>query len=302
MGVRWWLLRRILRFYEFFDLSYLPLIQLEKLDYQRTLNARPTLERVKANLNQNLLNYCDIGARGNLPAELLGYEDLLLMTLFEPEAQEAAALSSKWGSRAKVHQVVIGPKGQRVLFHTLSPGASSLLDPQSKSRKILCLSQGNYAYEKVQVIGQEIVECQPLSSVIEFEKQPIDILKIDVQGFDFEVLTTLGLHRPFVIQVEVSTVPIYVGQKTLGCVLEFLEDLGYAAVRFPFSKPHVYAGAQRGVSISVGDLVVAPNFSKCGQAIVMRDYEKWRSCMALFGFSDLVNHQEWVINSKENFQ
>lgn len=297
--LRWLLLRQVLKFYEFLNLSYLPLIQLEQLDYQRSLKARPAAKQIKANLNQNRLNFCDIGARGSLPTELLGYEELLSLILFEPEEEEAAALLTKWGSRAAVHQVAVGPTGQRVLLKTLNPGCSSLRDPQGDGRKILCLSQGNYAYSKVRVTGREIVECQPLSNVVEFENQPIDILKIDAQGFDFEILTTLGLHRPFVIQVETSTVPIYAGQRTIGAVLELLEKLGYMIIRFPFLKPHIYAGASRGVSSSVGDLIAVPNFSKHGQAIIMRDPERWKSSLALYGFSDLANHQGFLTGLAE---
>ena len=80
----------MLRFYEFLNLSYLPLIQLEQLDYLRSLKARPAAKQIKANLNQNRLNFCDIGTRGSLPTELLGYEELLSLILFEPEAAAAA--------------------------------------------------------------------------------------------------------------------------------------------------------------------------------------------------------------------
>lgn len=295
-SLRWLLLRQVLRFYKYLDLSFLPIVQLEQLDYQRSLNARSVAKDIKTFLGRNRLVFCDIGARGELPTELLGYEELLSLILFEPEAEAAAALLSKWGSRATVHQIPVGPKGRGVLIKTLNPGCSSLLNPQGDGRKILCLSQGDYAYSKVQITGRNFVECQPLSSAIEFEKQPIDILKIDAQGFDFDILTTLGLHRPFLIQVEVSTVPIYAGQRTLGAVLELLENLGYMAIRFPFLKPIIYASASRGVTCSVGDLTVVPDFSKCGQAIIMRDYAKWKSSLVLFGFSDLVNHQEWVLS------
>lgn len=238
------------------------------------------------------LNYCDVGARGELPLELLNYEDLLSITLFEAETIEALALSSKWGTRAEVYRVAIGPKGQGKLSITANRGCSSLLDPNGDGRRHLSLSQGEYATSKVEIVKQEIVELQPLSSVIEFEKKPIDILKIDAQGFDYEILTTMGSHRPFIIKVEVSTVPIYASQRTMGTVLDFLESLGYMAVRFPFAKPHVYASSPRGLSISVGDLVLVPNFSNLGQTIISRNHTKWRSCLALFGFCDLVNHQE----------
>jgi hypothetical protein len=131
--------------------------------------------------------------------------------------------------------------------------------------------------------------------VIESNSRPIDILKIDAQGFDYEILTTLGSHRPFVIKVEVSTVPIYAGQKTLGTVLNHLEGLGYMAVRLPFGKPHIYARSQRYMSISVGDLVVVPDFTETGRSIVHRDVDKWRASLAIFGFSDLSHHQEWAM-------
>lgn len=297
-GARWFLLRQILKLYERFDLAYFPVLQLEQLDYQRSLDARPTRLQVENMLNQKVLNYCDIGARGELPRELTGFEDLLSLVLFEPEKVAADALVAKWRNQAEIHCVAVGPSGRYTFSKTSVPGASSLLDPNGEGRAHLGLSQGNYAYSKIKIVEQFEIECQPLEQMLEPDTRPIDILKIDAQGFDYEILTTLGSHRPFVIKVETSTVPIYVGQKTLGTVLNYLEGLGYMATRLPFGKPHIYARSRRNMSISVGDLVVVPDFTETGRSIVHRDIDKWRASLALFGLSDLCKHHEWAMKQQ----
>lgn len=296
--VRWLLLRQILKLYDHFDLNYLPLIQLEQLDYQRSLDARPPKTRVEGLLNKGVLNYCDIGARGELPIELTGFEDLLNLTLFEPEIEAYEALVAKWGSRAEIRRVAVGLTGRYTFLKTIAPGSSSLLNPTGEGRSHLELSQGPYAFSKVEIVERFEIECQPLAQAIEFNARPIDILKIDAQGLEYEILTTLGSHRPFVIKAEVSTVPIYTTQKTLGTVLEYLEGLGYMAVRLPFAKPHIYARSHGNVSVSVGDLVVVPDFTETGQSIVHRDIDKWRTSLAIFGFSDLSHHQEWAMKQQ----
>jgi FkbM family methyltransferase len=58
------------------------------------------------------------------------------------------------------------------------------------------------------------IKTQRLDEVVKFTDIKLDVLKIDTQGSEFEILSALGQHRPFLICAECATTEIYKGQKT----------------------------------------------------------------------------------------
>jgi FkbM family methyltransferase len=58
------------------------------------------------------------------------------------------------------------------------------------------------------------------------------MLKLDVQGFEERVLASAGdlLSRFKLVQVEVSGIPLYEGQASLGGIVKLLEDAGFALI------------------------------------------------------------------------
>jgi len=58
------------------------------------------------------------------------------------------------------------------------------------------------------------------------------MLKLDVQGYEERVLASAGRHLPAfkLVQVEVSGIPLYQGQASLGRIVTLLEDAGFALI------------------------------------------------------------------------
>ena len=58
------------------------------------------------------------------------------------------------------------------------------------------------------------------------------MLKLDVQGFEERVLRSCGRFIPNLklVQMELSGVPLYQGQESLGKMTAMMEDLGFALI------------------------------------------------------------------------
>ena len=78
-------------------------------------------------------------------------------------------------------------------------------------------------------VGTIPVEVARLDSVLEGLVAAPALLKIDVQGFEFDVLRGLGSLAASVewIYVETSFVELYKGQRLHGDVAALLNDIGY---------------------------------------------------------------------------
>ena len=76
--------------------------------------------------------------------------------------------------------------------------------------------------------GTELVQVVTLESVL----ANIDsktLIKLDVQGFELEALKGLGkeVDKVLAIELEMTLIPMYVGEATLGNVVNYVEDLGF---------------------------------------------------------------------------
>ncbi len=116
-----------------------------------------------------------------------------------------------------------------------------------------------------------------------------DILKIDIQGLEYEAISGLDHFRPFLICVECSTVELYLGQKTIFDVGALLEKLGYMPLKFMEIQlvPKTLAKYQTCIPVH-GDVIFVPNNSAKGRAIIERDVEKWFAALCMHGYMDFA--------------
>ena len=64
---------------------------------------------------------------------------------------------------------------------------------------------------------------------IEFSN-PLDFLKVDVQGLEFEILDNMTAHKPIFIITEVSFIPLYENQGTFSDIDISLRNKGYICI------------------------------------------------------------------------
>ena len=121
------------------------------------------------------------------------------------------------------------------------------------------------------------------------EMHKIDVLKIDVQGTEYEILEGLGSLRPALIQCEVSTYEHYKDQKTLLDIMTLLDNYGY----FPIVLPGLYGH---------GDAIFVPNFNDKGLKIYSQHSLYYEFILAIYG---LQSYGKWstvyfdqLLNSK----
>ena len=241
------------------------------------------------NLIDNPINYADIGARGGLLDFLEPFEDLLNTIYFEPDIEEFEKMKQQYSKRKAtiINAAVSDSNSVKTLYLTKKRGGSSLLHPSGNMIGMMSIDGESTSRFSVEETIQ--IQTRRLDEVIKFEETQIDLLKIDTQGSEFEILTALGAHRPFLICAECATTEIYKGQKTMFAVGALLENLGY----FPL---HLMDGHLVSKTLSnwrnstqlYGDVIFVPDNSAKGRAIIELDVEKWFASLCMHGYMDFA--------------
>lgn len=144
---------------------------------------------------------------------------------FEPLARAAARYRRVFARDpgAVLHEAAVAPRpGAATLHVSASPDSSSLL-PITERQTTL--------FPGTEAVGTVRVEAGPLDAfVTRADLAPPALLKIDVQGFELEVLrASLSLLAAFDrIYVEASYEELYEGQALAGDVAAFLAGQGFA--------------------------------------------------------------------------
>lgn len=186
---------------------------------------RARLARILLSSKANLV--LDIGANvGQYGAELraLGYHGRIVS--FEPvsdahvELEKAAAGDPQW---IVAPRVAIGSEEGLISVHVAANSVFSSILPGAK---LLGRMDANSM-----VTREEQVPLVTLNSIVPQYITPGDVtfLKIDVQGFEYEVLRGADkiLDELCGVQLETSLVPLYQGEKPFRFMLDFMESRGF---------------------------------------------------------------------------
>ena len=238
---------------------------------------------------KNSIIYFDIGARGGSQEITKEFSELLHFVVFDADPESNSKLQNDFKNSkvTVVNNAISDSDSKRTLFLTESRACSSLLEPSGHS---LSLRGGNSRdLTRFQVEREIVIDTQTLSKSIPIEIKFIDILKIDIQGLEYEAISGLGLFRPFLICVECSTVELYLGQKSVFDVVAQLEKLGYMPLKFMEIQlvPKTLAKYQSCIPVH-GDVIFVPNNSAQGRAIIERDVEKWFAALCMHGYMDFA--------------
>jgi FkbM family methyltransferase len=240
-------------------------------------------------LRQSPLVYVDVGARGGLDRRLDPFREVLRPVLFEPDPAEYARLSATLADTdATVIPAAAGARRERRMVHlTKKRGNSSLLPPNGSAIGLTAIEGEGLGRFEVEAMAE--VEVRPLGDCLDELGIRAEILKIDTQGFEWEVLQGLGDHLPHVVVAECATTEIYAGQTSLWRIGLHLEQLGYFAVRFMRRHAVPAVGIRHRASLQLyGDVTFVPSLSPAGRANIERAPERWFACLCLHGLSDLA--------------
>lgn len=173
------------------------------------------------------LRFLDVGALFGLQKRWaymhrLGAIDPILV---EPDAVEAARLRSQYPGALIIEAALGAQKGEAVLHMTHDQGKSSLLEPNFE----------NIAkFEPVhdwQVVDKVPIKVDRLDDLLAGEPAP-DFMKIDVQGYELEVLkgAEVTLRDTLALEIEASSVPLYLGQPDVSALTRWLLDRDFSCI------------------------------------------------------------------------
>ncbi|MBT8637323.1 FkbM family methyltransferase [Polynucleobacter paneuropaeus] len=144
-------------------------------------------------------------------------------TLFEPSVEEAAILRLRH-PRVKVLEYGLSNRKQVVDLHvTQHPGCSSILRPDPEATKRYAIAPW---FKIIKTIPIQVVRYDAL-----FQEKLVpapDFIKIDTQGYEYEILQGFGglLDQVLAIELEAHFYQIYHGQKLLQDIVEYLDSYG----------------------------------------------------------------------------
>ena len=184
-----------------------------------------------ANIQKNMLDFikgetpliiCDVGASPIDKTEFI--DDLFNNTNsqligFEPNKVEFEKID-KTNQSKKFYNYALGDGKDKKLNICKAPGMSSFLKPNLDYLKLF---HGFEEWAKIE--GQEDVKTKKLNDI----EEEIDFIKIDVQGYEYEVLNngTNKLKNAKVVQFESSPFPLYINEKSISEIINLLEKNGF---------------------------------------------------------------------------
>ena len=176
--------------------------------------------------NLKPITICDIGASPINKTEFI--EDLFnnsnsQIIGFEPNVEEFKKL--KETSRKKYYNIAIGDGNKHNLNICYAPGMTSFLEPNLNYLKLF------HGFEKwSKIIRKEKISTKKLDDLDE----KIDFLKIDVQGYESEIIKfgKEKIKNSLVVQIETSPTPLYINEKSFSYVSNKLEELGFSLHMF----------------------------------------------------------------------
>ena len=179
-----------------------------------------------------MITLVDVGGAGGIQPEWLPIAASLTPVLFEPNPIEAAKLrvstTQAYPNAIVVEGALSNQTGLRTLNIAQYWGCTSLLEPN-----MTLLSQYRVA-PAFTIVGKKEVFCERYEELYWRGAVPSpDVIKVDVQGSEYEVLNGFGdlLIGCLGIELETHLYPIYHDQKLLQDIVKYLAQYGFVLRR-----------------------------------------------------------------------
>ena len=177
--------------------------------------------------NNSPIIICDIGAA---PIDKTEFIDELFNNTnskligFEPNEEEFNKLE-KNNPRKIFYDYAIGDGSEKYLNICKGVGMSSFLEPDMDY-----LNNFYWFDEFSKIVKKKKIKTKKLDDI----REKIDLLKIDVQGYEYEIIQhgKEKIKNSLVIQLETSPIPLYKNEKTSSVVINQLEKLGFSLHMF----------------------------------------------------------------------
>jgi FkbM family methyltransferase len=177
--------------------------------------------------NNSPIIICDIGAA---PIDKTEFIDELFNNTnskligFEPNEEEFNKLE-KNNPRKTFYDYAIGDGSEKYLNICKGVGMSSFLEPDMDY-----LNNFYWFDEMSKIVKKKKIKTKKLDDI----REKIDLLKIDVQGYEYEIIQhgKEKVKNSLVIQLETSPIPLYKNEKTSSEVINQLEKLGFSLHMF----------------------------------------------------------------------
>ena len=181
---------------------------------------------IKRFLENNIINFLDIGSSGSLDNRWNLISDRIKLTGFDPNEEECKRQNnseSSLYSKRFLPYALHSYAGEATLFLTNSIYCYSLLEPNLNWLRRFYFSD-LFEYEKTLKI-----KVNPLDEIKEIKNQSFDVLKIDVQGLEIPILSRSGnlLDTVFYIETENGFYKNYFNETTFSEMSELLLSRGY---------------------------------------------------------------------------
>lgn len=183
-------------------------------------------EELKLKPDTDIFTFVDVGGLGGVGEDWLPHIANVRAVLFEPNPPEAAMARTKIAASpggVVIERALSNRAEHRTLHVTKSLGCTSLLVPNQKFLASYSISPA------FRVTHELEVECVRFDALVASGEAPLpDAVKIDVQGFEYNILEGFGgaLHHCLGVKVEAHLYPIYEGQKLLADIVDILGRAG----------------------------------------------------------------------------
>lgn len=156
---------------------------------------------------------------GPMVEKYLSMFDNPVIYAFEPQPKFVEILNAKFGNNPNIHiyQKAVGASSGVLQFNVLSRNtSSSFLNPTST----------NKSYHPKEMERASVIEVKQVRIDEVIQDAPIDLLKLDLQGYELEALKGCErvLDKIKMITTEIEFVPLYENQPLFGDIDVFLRN------------------------------------------------------------------------------
>ena len=293
MSIKHRLIKLILKFYRLFsallgrkfDINLISSRALQRNFY------KVNCDRIQSTLQQKKIIFFDVGARGGLDSGLNKYRDILDIYVSEPDPKAFIKLESKGYTAVKS---LIGRDNRSAVLNICKAGGlSSILQPSGKFSDLY--ARGDVSiFDIVKTIK---LKTETISSIFNNSRDGLDLLKMDVQGFENKVIDGLVDVRPLIIETEISFVPLYKDSAIFFELGKKLYDMGYILFHLSYHSRNSYGkyltnetNFKNRIPVS-GDAWFMPDWTrKEGVDIIKGREHQWSALMLMFGMEDILNY------------